>query len=101
MMDPNLNNLPMLKKHMEVGHQRFFKDDSNDSTTYNEKCFRKWFTMRRGLFLCFMDLIYALDLFFIQKLGFVGTLGLSYIRNYCTTSMNKASMMMLLMNITN
>lgn len=68
-----------VERHMEVGHQRFFKDDSNDSTTYNEKW--KWFTMRRGLFLCFMDLIYALDLFFIQKLGFVGMLRLSYIWN--------------------
>jgi hypothetical protein len=47
MMDPNLNNLPMFERHMEVGNQRFFKDDSNDSTTYNEKCFKKWFTMRR------------------------------------------------------
>jgi hypothetical protein len=70
-----------VERHVEVGHQRFFKDDSNDSTTYNDNCFRKWFTMRRGLCLHLMDLIYALDLFFIQKLGFVGTLGLSYIQN--------------------
>jgi hypothetical protein len=78
-MDPNLNNLPMLKDTWKLGI--ILKDDSNDSTTYNEKCFRKWFIMRRGLFLRFMDLIYALDLLFIQKLGFVGMLGLSYIRN--------------------
>lgn len=81
MMDPNLNNLPMLKDTWKLGIKGFSKNDSNDSTTYNEKCFRKWFIMRRGLFLRFMDLIYALDLLFIQKLGFVGMLGLSYIRN--------------------
>jgi len=52
-----------VERHIEVGHQRFFKDDSNDSTIYNERCFRKWFTMKRGLFLHFMDLIYALDRF--------------------------------------
>ena len=57
------------------GHQQLYHDYFSDSPTYPKEFFRRWFRMRKMLFLKIVNAIVEEDQYFVQKQDAAGGLG--------------------------